>query len=137
VDDTLIMGRPTMKEYRSLKRILDTFMTTSGMQLNLKKSKILFLNTPIIIQCCITRIMGFQRASLPSKYIGSLLLDKSLRSLGWQEILTKIKEHLTCFTHRFLSLPGRILLIKSILMAIPLYIFLLLQLLLTFCRNFE
>jgi hypothetical protein len=67
--------------------------------------------------------MGFQRASLPSKYLGVPLLDKSLRNPGWQELLTKIKEHLNCWTHRFLTLAGRILLIKYVLMAMPLYIF--------------
>jgi hypothetical protein len=117
VDDTLLLGKPTVQEARAIKKALDVFLSASGMQLNLDKSHIFFFNTLNIIQQRITRILGFQRSSLPSRYLGAPLIDKAIRNTGWQEMLTKLENMLSCWTHRFLSLSGRILLIKSILMA--------------------
>jgi hypothetical protein len=105
VDETLLLGKPTVQEARAIKRILDVFLAASGMQLNLDKSNIFFFNTPIIIQQRIARILGFQRSSLPSKYLRAPLLDKAIHNPGWQEILTKIEDCLNCWTHRFLTLP--------------------------------
>ena len=93
------------------------------MKLNLDKSHIFFFNTPNIIQQRITRILGFQRSSLPSGYLGVPFINKDIRNTGWQEMLTKLENMLSCWTHIFLSLSGRLLLIKSILMAMMVYLF--------------
>jgi hypothetical protein len=108
---------------QSHQEILDVFLSASGMQLNLDKSHIFFFNSPNILQLKISRILGFQRSSLPSRYLGAPLLEKDIRNLGWQELLTKLENRLNCWTHRFLTLPGRILLIKSVLMAMSVYLF--------------
>jgi hypothetical protein len=118
-----MLGKPVVHEGIDIKKIMDVFLTASSMHLNLDKFNILFFNTPIIIQRSIARITGFQRSSLPSKYLGAPLLDKAIRNLGWQELLSKIEDCLNCWTHRVLTLPRRILLIKYVLMAMPIYVF--------------
>ena len=70
VDDSMLQGIPTVKEARAYKQILNEFAMASGMEVNLSKSKIFFFNTNIAIQRNISRILGFQRDSLPSKYLG-------------------------------------------------------------------
>jgi len=45
------------------------FAMATGMEVNLSKSKIFFLNINIAIQRNISRILGFQRDSLPTKYL--------------------------------------------------------------------
>jgi hypothetical protein len=46
VDDTLLMGTPTIREANSLLSILQTFSDASGMDCNKDKSQIFFFNTP-------------------------------------------------------------------------------------------
>jgi hypothetical protein len=91
--------------------------------INLEKSQFFFFNTSIPVQRHISKILGFQKASIPSKYLGAPLLDKAAQNSTWQELLEKLETKLTNWTHRFLTLPGRILLIKSVLSSMPLYLF--------------
>ena len=67
VDDTMLQGIPMVKEALAYKKILIYFSMASGMEVNLSKSKIFFFNTHIVIQRNISRILGFQRESLPVK----------------------------------------------------------------------
>lgn len=119
VDDALLLGKPTVQEARAIKKTLDVFLSTSGMKLKIDKSIILFFNTPNIIQQRITKILGFQRSSLPSRYLRDPLLDKAPRNL----MLSKLENRLNSWTHRFLSLSGIILLIKLVLMVMLVYLF--------------
>jgi hypothetical protein len=122
-DDNLLMGVPTVKEARAIRCVLDIYKEASGTIINLSKSQFFFFNTPIHVQRNIARILGFQRASLPSKYLGAPLIDKAIWNTSWQELLEKLETKLINWTHRFLTLPGRILLIKSVLSSMPLYLF--------------
>lgn len=119
VDDALLLGKPTVQEARAIKKTLDVFLSTSGMKLKIDKSIILFFNTPNIIQQRITKILGFQRSSLPSRYLRDPLLDKAPRN----PMLSKLENRLNSWTHRFLSLSGIILLIKLVLMVMLVYLF--------------
>jgi hypothetical protein len=78
VDETLMMGSPTVQEALTILSIINTFCEASGMDINKDKSQIFFFNTLLSIQLHISDILGFTRSSLPSKYLGIPLLDKSL-----------------------------------------------------------
>ena len=59
VDDTTLMGEPTLQEARTLKSILENFAATSRTSINERKSQIFFFNTPLRIQLNIARELGF------------------------------------------------------------------------------
>jgi hypothetical protein len=80
VDDTLLMGTPTVKEENSILQILQTFSDASGLDCNKNKSLIFFFNTPPPVQRHISDLLGFKRISLPSKYLGIPLIDNALRN---------------------------------------------------------
>jgi len=84
VDDTMLQGIPTVKEARAFKNILNDFSLAAGTEVSLDKSKVLFFNTYIAVQRNLTRILGFQRDQLPSKYLGMPLIDKPLRKGVWE-----------------------------------------------------
>jgi len=88
VDDTLMMGSPMVQEAHTILLILQTFCHASGMDINKDKSQILFFNISVPVQIHITMIMGFSRSSLLSKYLGIPLLDKDLRNISWEFLLT-------------------------------------------------
>jgi hypothetical protein len=118
-----MMGSPTVHEAHTILSIIQTFCEASGMDINKDKSQIFFFNTPLSIQLHITEILGFTRSSLPSKYLGIPLLDKSLKNISWESLLTSFSKRLSSWTYHALNLPSRLILLKSVLQALPVYTF--------------
>ena len=50
VDDTMLMGHPSVQEARAFKSCLAAFAKASGLEVNLEKSQVFFFNTPLISQ---------------------------------------------------------------------------------------
>jgi exonuclease III len=123
VDDTLLMGSPTVREASSLQEILQTFSEASGLDCNKDKSQIFFFNMPPQIQRHISDILGFNRSSLPSKYLGIPLIDNALRNSSWEHLLSSFSKRLSSWTFRALNLPSRLILLKAVLQALPIYAF--------------
>ena len=80
MDNTMLMGRPSVQEERDFKRCLTIFAKDLGLKVNPEKSQIFFFNTPGVTQRNIIRILGFSMGSLPSKYIGPHL-DENIRKV--------------------------------------------------------
>jgi hypothetical protein len=123
VDDTLLMGSPTVREASSLQEILQTFSDASGLDCNKDKSQIFFFNTPPQIQRHISEILSFNRSSLPSKYLGLPLIDNTLRNSSWEHLLSYFSKRLSSWTFRALNLPSRLILLKAVLQALSIYAF--------------
>eukprot|EP00253_Pinus_taeda_P019731 PITA_19731 len=98
VDDTMLQGTPTVKEAKAFKQILN-----------------------ISIQRNLSKILSFQRESLPAKYLGVPLTDKLLHKDIWEPVLNKLKDKIRKWTNRALNLAGRLILTKAILQSIPIY----------------
>eukprot|EP00253_Pinus_taeda_P015206 PITA_15206 len=86
VDDTMLQGIPMVKEAKAFKQILNNFAMAVGTEVRLDKSKVFSFNTDIAIQRNCTRILGFQRDQLPSKYLGIPLTDKPLSRGVWEPV---------------------------------------------------
>ena len=106
VDDTMLQGTPTIKEAKDFKQILNDFAMATGIEVSLTKSKIFFFNTDIAIQRNISKILGFQRDMLPSKYLGVPLIDKPLSKTAWELVINKLQEKIWKWTSRSLNLVG-------------------------------
>jgi hypothetical protein len=117
------MGSPTVREANSLQEILQTFSDASGLECNKDKSQIFFFNTPPQVQRHISDILGFKRSSLPSKYLGIPLIDNALRNSSWELLLSSFSKRLSSWTFRALNLPSRLILLKAVLQALPIYTF--------------
>jgi hypothetical protein len=77
VDDTLFHGKPTVKEAKAYKIILEYFWEASGVEINHSKSMIYFFNTNPAIQRNLANILGFERKMLPTKYLGIPLTNRA------------------------------------------------------------
>eukprot|EP00253_Pinus_taeda_P019968 PITA_19968 len=87
LDDTILQGIPMVKEAIAFKLILNDFALATCTEVSLDKSNVFFLNTDIAIQRNLTRILGFQRDQLPSKYLGMPLIDKPLSKGVWEPVV--------------------------------------------------
>jgi hypothetical protein len=123
VDDILLMGLSTAREALRFRAIIDLFCEASGMEVNLLKSQVFFFNTPLEIQNHLTLLLGFTHSVLPSVYLGIPLIDNPLRNSSWDSLLSSFKKRLSLWTFHSLNLPGRLILLKSVLQALPVYLF--------------
>eukprot|EP00253_Pinus_taeda_P007171 PITA_07171 len=123
VDDNVLFGHPSIQEARQLKSLLSNFSDASGASINHSKSHIFFFHTPATTQVAIAHILGFSIASLPSTYLGAPLIASALKHSSWKVLLEKLETRLTSWTHRSLYMASRLVLIKSVLQAMSLYLF--------------
>eukprot|EP00253_Pinus_taeda_P004094 PITA_04094 len=95
---TLLQGIPTVKEAKAFKQILNDFVMAADTEVSLDKSKVFLFNTDIAIQRNLTKILGFQRDQLPSKYLGMPLTDKPLNRGVWEPIINKLQDRVRDWT---------------------------------------
>ena len=82
-----------------------------------------FFNTSRVAKRNILRILQFSEGTLPSKYLGAPLAESTIKQVSWKELLDKMKQKLTHWTYRALNFPSRMVLVKAVLQAMPLYLF--------------
>ncbi|XP_057871389.2 uncharacterized protein LOC131077832 [Cryptomeria japonica] len=121
VDDTALMGLARVSEAVNFRRTLDIYLKAAGQSINDDKSSIYFFNTPRLIQNRIARILRFQIGSLPLMYLGIPLALGPQRRDFWQGILDKFRSKVSHWTYRWLSSTGRVLLLKTVVQALPIY----------------
>jgi len=68
-----------------------------------------------------SRIIGFQRDILPSKYLGVPLTDKPLHKIIWEPIINKMQDKIRKWKIKSLNLAGRLVLTKVVLQSIPIF----------------
>ena len=117
------MGLSTAIENLCFRAIIDLFCEASRMEVNLCKSQFFFFNTPLEIQCHLMHLLGFTRSILPSVDLGIPLIDNPLKNSSWDSLLSIFKKRLSLWTFRSLNFPSRLILLKSILQALLVYIF--------------
>ena len=64
---------------------------------------------------------------MPSKYLGTPLGVGVLKKSSWQELLDQMKHRLSSWVLRPLYLPSWLVLVKAVLQAMPIYLFLILS----------
>eukprot|EP00253_Pinus_taeda_P003560 PITA_03560 len=79
VDDIMIFCKVSLQEVKKVKEILEVFMDTSGTEINKDKLSAFIFNSPEMVKNHLTRILGFRKGELPTKYLGTMLDISSLR----------------------------------------------------------
>ena len=123
VDDAMLMGHPFIQKSKKIKLFLDNFGKDSGLEVNELKSHIFFFHTPRVTGSNICPILGFQECSLPSKYLGASLADSKAQKISWYELLDKMRKIISNWTLRPLNFASRLVLVKVVLQAMPVYFF--------------
>eukprot|EP00253_Pinus_taeda_P002895 PITA_02895 len=91
------------------------------MEINKEKSCTFIFNSPDLIKAHLTRTLGFRTGELPTKYLGNQLSINPTRVSNLFQIIDKLKRRLENWSFRSLNIAGRLVLLKSILQAIPIY----------------
>ena len=117
------MGYRSVQEAKSFKRILTLCAKASSLTINPNKSQVFFMNMDKITHMNIIRILGFSKGTMPSKYLGIPLRVGQLKKNSWQDLLDKRKRRISSWVLLPLNLPSKLILVKVIMQAMPIYLF--------------
>lgn len=119
-DDALVFCDAEPDQMKHLKAILLIFEGISGLHVNLEKSYIFPVNQIENLQV-LADILGCQLDSLSTKYLGLPLGAKNKELEVWNAVLERSEKILPRWKSQYLSLGGRLTLIKSVLDGLPTY----------------
>lgn len=120
-DDIILFATPSRTEGRAIARLLSVFGTASGLQVNLQKCSI----TPIFgNQEDIEAFQGefpCQVQQFPIRYLGVPLSTKRLSRACIRPVIEKVAAKLTPWHGKLMNKSGRLIVVKSVASAIPIY----------------
>ncbi|XP_058724719.1 uncharacterized protein LOC131596153 [Vicia villosa] len=120
-DDTIILGNGDEQNLWCLKAILRGFELMAGLKINFSKINIVGINLcEDYIQMSST-FMSCGIGVTPFKFLGVMVGDSPRKTAMWKEVINDIRRRLNNWRGKFLSVGGRVVLINSVLNAIPLY----------------
>jgi len=120
-DDTVFLCEDSYNNVVTLKAILRGFEVASGLKINFYKSKLAGINVLRHNMACYTKTLNCAQMSISFKYLGLEVGGNPRKKKFWDPVVNNLKARLNVWKGRFLSMAGRICLIKFVLTAIPLY----------------
>ncbi|GJZ67828.1 reverse transcriptase domain, reverse transcriptase zinc-binding domain protein [Tanacetum coccineum] len=120
-DDALFFGKWSPSNANNLILILKCFEEASGLKVNLAKSRIFGVGLDIIEVEVVASSLGCLHGSIPFMYLGLPVGRKMSFFDSWGEVVNRVRNMLTAWKAKSLSIGGRLTLIKSVLGSIPVY----------------
>ena len=120
-DDTLFFYEESWSKMVTMKSILRGFELASGLKINFHKSKLAGINVQSNNLLCYSKGLNCNQMGTPFKYLGLEVGGNSRKKSFWEPVVNKLKTRLSVWKGRFLSMAGKICVIKSVFTAIPLF----------------
>eukprot|EP00253_Pinus_taeda_P034761 PITA_34761 len=123
VDNSLLLGGASARIAKAFDSVLNCYCRVSGASINRNKSEIYGWNIGQQDLTSISNLIGFKGHAQWDKinYLGlPITIGINKRSL-WTGIISKIKTKITGLGGHWLTKAGKLILIKSVLSALPIY----------------
>jgi hypothetical protein len=120
-DDTLFFLKLDPQQLRLIELVLSIFHQLSGLKVNLHKSELLVMNMYFSQVQQLANIIGRKSSDFPLMYLGLPLSSKALPKQYYQRVVDTIQERLPGFHTSKLSIAGRIVILNSVISAMPVY----------------
>ena len=122
-DDTLFLGGASINSARSFKKELDIFREVSGSKINYLKSMIYGWNCSKKEMTDMARLLEMEGSlSWESfKYLGIPIFKSIPKVAQWMPLLDKLKLRIQAWGASWLNNVGKVILLKSVLISLPLY----------------
>jgi len=113
-----------------IKVILNCFELASGLKVNFQKSSVGGIGCNNLLLQSFAAVLNCVTMKTPFKYLGMLVGECHRRSKFWEEVVEIVHNRLSRWKDKFISMVGRLCLIKSVLSALPLFY-------LSLCKMYE
>eukprot|EP00253_Pinus_taeda_P030806 PITA_30806 len=122
-DDTLLLGGASIISARSFKKELDIYRMFSRRKINLRKCSIYGWNFSIKELSDIARLLEMEgiRKWESFKYLGIPIFKSKPKVAHWLPLLDKLKNKIQAWGASWLNNAGKVILMKSVLISMPLY----------------
>ena len=120
MDDVVLFGYGSLKEWDAYKDILDIFCSTLGMCISVEKSSFPYNNLQVAVNRTILPYK-VEAISTGFKYLGFWLKPFVYGAKDWRWIVKSFENRISHWTYRLLSLGCRLIIIRSVLTGIPVY----------------
>jgi hypothetical protein len=123
VDDVLILTKACLKEWTVISDLLKVFQNSTGLQINEGKSTFFSagMEETDLLQYKDLFPFGFESIDLGLKYLGYFLKPNCYNATDWGWLLKKFEKRLDHWCNRWLTLGGRLVLIKAVLISQPVF----------------
>lgn len=119
-DDAAVFISPKAQDWNALRAILDIFGQATGLHTNLAKTEIYTIRCDTVH---LQQILGteHQLSTFPCRYLGLPLHTRKITRQCVQPVVQAVADRLPGWKTDFLTYPGRELLVKTVLTAMPTY----------------
>ncbi|GKA61618.1 RNA-directed DNA polymerase, eukaryota, reverse transcriptase zinc-binding domain protein [Tanacetum coccineum] len=120
-DDTLFVGEWSNTNLEVIINVLRCFFAASGLSINIQKCQLLGVGVSqdIIVQAA--SAIGCSIMHSQFRYLGVSIGDRKNRLKAWESIVSKLRNRLSKWKEKTLSIGGRLTLLKAVLGASPVY----------------
>nr|XP_011470584.1 PREDICTED: uncharacterized protein LOC105353269 [Fragaria vesca subsp. vesca] len=122
-DDVIVFFRGNRRNLSRIMRFFDEYGRVSGQVINKGKSQVFIGNSIHSRRHSISNFLGIPLGSAPFMYLGALIFHGKPRASYFHQIVDKIRIKLSSWVSSFLSMAGRLQLIKSVIFSMLVYIF--------------
>ncbi|XP_058752127.1 uncharacterized protein LOC131625264 [Vicia villosa] len=121
IDDTIILGDGDSNNFWSSKVIFRGFELMSGMKVNFHKSNIYGINMSELSMLSASSFLSCNIDVFPCKFIGVMIGDIPRKAYLWKHLVNNLRNKLSSWKGKNLSMGGRVVMINAVLNAMPVY----------------
>ncbi|GJZ58864.1 putative RNA-directed DNA polymerase [Tanacetum coccineum] len=114
-DDLFLFAHGDANSAGVIRAALDEFKEASGLVPSLPKSTAYFCNVLNHVKLAILNVLPFEEGRLPVKYLGVPLVSSRLLIRDCKELVERIQLRIQDWKNKYLSIAGRLQLIRSVL----------------------
>jgi hypothetical protein len=123
VDDVILFGSGNISEWEVFKEVMDLFCKATWMAFSPQKSSFLEAGWKAEDLALLKELIPFEvkPVEVGFKYLGCFLKPNCYTKADWQWMEKKFEKRISNWSHRWLTLGGRVTLVKVVLESIPVY----------------
>jgi len=123
VDDILLLSEGSMREWRTFSSILNIFCLSIGMEVSINKSIMLCHDILMEVEIDICQLFAFRIGPIDGglNFLGYFLKPYDFKVVDWMWFCKKVDSMINLWCHCWLSIEGRVVLLKSVLESIAIY----------------
>lgn len=119
-DDVLVFASATKANARAIRAVLEEFTACSGLRLSTAKCQV-FMGGNVPHGAWIAAHLGMERKEFPVIYLGLPLFSGRMGRTHCMSLVNKVKQRLSTWKQNFLSIAGRVELVRSVLVSLSIY----------------